>query len=122
MPRRPPRPCSHPGCGRLTDTGRCELHPHQHGWAPDSERGTRQQRGYGREWERIRVAILRRDRYLCQCEECKAGNRLTVAHEVDHRIPKARGGTDDPDNLRAINRDCHRRKTAREGRGGSKNW
>jgi len=115
MASRAPRPCAHPGCGTLTDTGRCERHPaRKYGWAPDSERGTRQQRGYGRAWERTRAAVLRRDRYLCQCEACKEAKRLTVAHEVDHRIPKARGGTDDPDNLCAINRDCHRRKTARE--------
>lgn len=37
-----------------------------------------------------------------------------VAHEVDHIIPKAEGGTDSPNNLRAINRDCHRRKTQAE--------
>jgi len=39
-----------------------------------------------------------------------------VAHEVDHIIPKAQGGTDDPGNLRAINRDCHRAKTQKEAK------
>jgi 5-methylcytosine-specific restriction protein A len=36
------------------------------------------------------------------------------ATEVDHRIPKSESGTDSPDNLCAINADCHKRKTAKE--------
>lgn len=34
--------------------------------------------------------------------------------EVDHRIPKAEGGTGEPYNLCAINVECHKRKTAKE--------
>lgn len=64
----------------------------------------------GRPWRRLRDAILRRDAYLCQCPECKGQGRL--AHEVDHIIPVTKGGTDDPSNLQAINRDCHKRKSA----------
>jgi 5-methylcytosine-specific restriction protein A len=37
-----------------------------------------------------------------------------LATEVDHIIPKAKGGTDDPSNLAAINAGCHRRKTLRD--------
>jgi len=36
------------------------------------------------------------------------------ATEVDHIIPKAKGGTDDMSNLQAINKECHKKKTARE--------
>lgn len=40
-----------------------------------------------------------------------------MATEVDHITPKAKGGTDDADNLQAINAECHKRKTAEdEGR------
>ncbi|WP_420042603.1 HNH endonuclease [Bordetella genomosp. 9] len=53
---------------------------------------------------------------MCQCENCK-GVKL-VAHEVDHIIPVAKGGTDHPDNLRAMNRDCHAEKTKREANQG----
>lgn len=38
------------------------------------------------------------------------------ANEVDHIIPKFKGGTDDLSNLMAINSECHKRKTARESR------
>jgi len=37
-----------------------------------------------------------------------------TATEVDHIIPKAKGGTDDMSNLQAINKECHKKKTARE--------
>lgn len=52
--------------------------------------------------------------WLCQCDNCKARPVPLPAHEVDHIIPLAAGGTDDPDNLQAINRDCHRAKTDSE--------
>lgn len=72
---------------------------------------SRQSRGYGREWELLRNRVLERDCYLCQCEQCKSANRVRVAQEVDHIVPKAKGGTDALDNLQAINRDCHKVKT-----------
>jgi len=72
----------------------------------------------GRPWRRKRDAVLQRDGYLCQCEQCQEGSRLPkVANEVDHIVPLSQGGTDDPSNLRAINRECHRAKTAREAHG-----
>lgn len=49
--------------------------------------------------------------WLCQCDDCKTRLVPLPAHEVDHITPLATGGTDDPDNLQAINKDCHRRKT-----------
>ncbi|KRD71436.1 HNH endonuclease signature motif containing protein [Lysobacter sp. Root96] len=68
----------------------------------------------GRPWARLRAQILKRDRYLCQCEECKETGRPTAANEVDHIVPLAEGGTDDPSNLRAINREHHKAKTRAE--------
>ena len=76
---------------------------------------SRHERGYGKEWTRTRLRILKRDNGLCQCSECAGGQlRITVATEVHHIKPKARGGTDDMDNLQAINRECHQRETAAE--------
>lgn len=43
-----------------------------------------------------------------------------MANEVDHIIPLSLGGTDDEDNLRAINKECHKKKTAKESRGRNK--
>jgi len=77
-------------------------------WSKES----RQSRGYGAAWDKLRKRILERDLHLCQCPECMGGaKRLKVATQVDHIKPKAQGGTDDPANLRAVNPDCHKRLT-----------
>ena len=76
---------------------------------------TRQQRGYGAQWDKLRKQVLRRDAYLCR--PCLADDRLTSATEVDHIVPKAKGGTDTPSNLQAICRACHRAKTTIDGGG-----
>ena len=83
------------------------------GWK--GQRGTRQERGYGAAWDRLRLVILRRDMGLCQ--PCRVKGRATAAAAVDHIKPKAQGGTDEPDNLQAICDDCHRIKSAAEGHG-----
>ena len=82
-------------------------------WSNES----RHKRGYGTAWEKLRIQVLQRDCYLCQCPKCKGGElRLTVASEVNHIIPKAhfrdgraKGNPDDVSNLQAINSDCHKR-------------
>ena len=80
------------------------------GWRRDHGTHARPE-GYGSEWKRLRLQVLKRDCYVCQCEDaCKTG-RVRPANEVDHVIPKAKGGTDDPSNLQAINDACHRVKT-----------
>ena len=79
-----------------------------HGWTTPT-RGTRQQRGYGAAWDRLRVPILKRDSYLCQ--PCLRAGRIRAANIVDHIVPKAQGGSDDPTNLEAICANCHRLKT-----------
>ena len=58
----------------------------------------------GRPWRRLRARILLRDQYTCQL--CF---RVFLEHhlDVDHIIPKADGGTDDPANLRTLCRPCH---------------
>lgn len=83
----------------------------QSGWPTTS----RHARGYGAEWQKLRVLVLKRDAGLCQCDECQGGKlRITVANEVHHIIPKARGGTDDMSNLQSVNKECHARLTAAE--------
>ena len=73
---------------------------------------SRQERGYGREWEKARAPIIARDKGLCQ--PCLRAGRATPFKEVDHLKPKHMGGTDDPDNLQCICMDCHTAKTNRE--------
>jgi len=83
-------------------------------WSTES----RQSRGYGAEWEKIRKLVLERDGHLCQ--PCLKQNRPTVAREVDHITSKAKAAklgwsqtqVDHPDNLQAICTPCHKAKTA----------
>lgn len=74
----------------------------------------------GRAWRRLRKYILERDNYLCKCDDCVSLGLIRMANEVDHIIPLSLGGTDDEDNLRAINKECHKKKTAKESRGRNK--
>lgn len=68
-------------------------------------RTSRQSRGYGAQWQRVRKEVLERDNYLCQA--CWRKDRPTPGTEVHHRIPKAVGGTDDPSNCETLCRACH---------------
>lgn len=75
---------------------------------------SRHARGYGSEWDRIRLQVLRRDNGLCMCSRCQGGKlRVTQASEVHHIKAKADGGTDNMSNLQAINAECHKREDAR---------
>jgi 5-methylcytosine-specific restriction protein A len=85
--------------------------------AYDRDRGSASARGYGRRWQKVRLAFLRAHP-LCQCEQgCQR-----VATEVDHIKPH--GGDQtlmwDWANFQALTKECHARKTRNEqprGRG-----
>jgi 5-methylcytosine-specific restriction protein A len=69
------------------------------------------QRTSSARWKKLRLAILERDRWLCQIR----GDRCTVrADTVDHIVPHFRGGPSVPSNLQAACTPCHRQKTASE--------
>ncbi|MFW8567055.1 AAA family ATPase [Orrella sp. 11846] len=73
----------------------------------------------GRPWRRLRLQILERDNYLCQCSDCKTRKIPLPAHEVDHisnELDASGKLNDAPTNLRAINRDCHKALTAQQRR------
>lgn len=126
MPIAAPKPCT--VCGVLVRSGgaRCDAHVVRAGQFADRGRGSRQARGYGAHWDRLRLQVLRRDNGICQCDECKAAGRISEATQVDHRINKAQwrllhgslAGVDDESNLQAINVVCHKRKTAAEAQRG----
>lgn len=112
MPVSAPKPCRHPGCGHLVrdGSGFCPDHKRARpGSFADKSRGTRHQRGYGAAWDALRKVVMQRDAGLCQ--PCRGDGRVTLATMVDHIKPRAEGGTDDLDNLQAICRECHARKT-----------
>lgn len=83
-------------------------------WHHNTE--SRHVRGYGTAWDKLRLVVLKRDLYLCQCPECKSAGRITPANEVDHIIPRAdfeagraTGDSEALTNLRAVNEKCHDR-------------
>lgn len=60
----------------------------------------------GSAWDRIRMAVLKRDAFVC----AYCGREADTA---DHVIPKARGGTDDMSNLVAACNKCNGTKQDR---------
>jgi 5-methylcytosine-specific restriction protein A len=116
MPRSPPRVCAHAGCGAVAYGTHCAAHQAdtRQRWANPKHRergGSRQARGYGAAWEKLRATVLREEPL---CRACLP--RVTAASTVDHIVPKSEGGSDDRSNLRALCRECHARKSSAEGR------
>ena len=85
MPKKPKRPCSYPGCPRLTDGRYCEEHAKLEAKRYEKcDRNPASRRRYGRAWKRIR------DRYAAAhplCELCLKEGRLTPVEEVHHIVP-----------------------------------
>ena len=82
---------------------------------------SRQERGYGAAWDRVRKVVLARD--AGQCQVCRKAGRLgVISNIVDHIISKAnakRAGwsetrTEHPDNLQVICEPCHLVKSENE--------
>ena len=66
-------------------------------------------------WKKLRLVVLERDNYLCQCERCKSLPVPKIANVVDHIIPIKKGGNaTNLSNLKAMNYNCHQRKSAKE--------
>jgi len=57
-------------------------------------------------WKRQRIIVLRRDAYTCSYCGCEA-------NEVDHVIPRAKGGSHELDNLVASCKKCNLAKSSR---------
>ena len=112
MPRKPKRPCSYPGCNRLTDNRYCDEHRkiaerQYNRYLRDPDTNKR----YGRAWRRIRLKYIQSHPL---CEQCEREGRLTPAEEVHHILPLADGGTHDVENLMALCKSCHSRITDRQ--------
>lgn len=104
----PSSPCSYPGCRHLRP---CPVHGKA---GAQFDRPSREARGYDRTWRKLRLAILARDKYLCQI--CLQKGLLKIADAVDHKIPISQRPDLrlDPDNLQACCTPCNSRK-ARAG-------
>lgn len=74
------RVCPEPGCGELTNGGRCTDCKREH----EKARGTKQQRGYDAEHGRIRARLLADLIDGTPCEGCgepmRKGQALDAAH------------------------------------------
>jgi len=112
LPWAPALPCRHPGCRKFRSPEKRGCPDHERNYRTEDERrGSSNSRGYGWSWQKLRKSILKRDPV---CAICKRA----WSEEVDHCIPKARGGSDDESNLQGVCRSCHAEKTALEKRGG----
>ena len=113
MPRKPQRPCQHPGCPKLTSGLYCPEHQRQADYHYNHfQREPETNKRYGRAWKRIR------DRYIAAhplCEECLKRGVYAPATEVHHRLPLSRGGTHVDSNLEALCTPCHSKITAEMG-------
>lgn len=105
------RPCTHPGCGALTTTGRCEAHPRRAWLKREPVRRTL----VGRALQAKRAEFIGRDPF---CALHRKRGELVRGAILDHVVPLEEGGTDDDDNLQWICRECSDAKTAAEARRG----
>lgn len=109
MPRKPKKPCSHPGCPRLTDDCYCEVHRIQH----RGDRESSSRRGYNGKWQRARERFLRKHPL---CVKCMEQGRYVKATVVDHIRPH-RGDPVlfwDENNWQPLCKPCHDSKTWNE--------
>lgn len=111
MPRRPNKPCAHPGCARLVPPGMmyCENHAPLHRVKEDPERSSTA-RGYDSRWKKARAAYLEAHPL---CVECEKEGRYIKATVVDHIIPH-RGNKRlfwDSDNWQSLCKHHHDVKT-----------
>jgi 5-methylcytosine-specific restriction protein A len=104
MPQASKRPCTHPGCRHLQP---CPVHPPKKAWVKNND----VQRMRGRELQRQRDLLLRRNPL---CAECQRQGIITRALYRDHVIPLAEGGTDTTDNTQGLCGPCHEKKTQEE--------
>ena len=115
MPRKPNRPCGHPGCPRLAVEGGQYCAEHT---KTERDRYNRFERApdvnkkYGRAWKRIRDSYA--DAHPL-CEMCFAQGRYVKTEQIHHKKPLAQGGTHDRENLIALCKECHARIHAELG-------
>lgn len=103
------RPCLTCGCLIPLGSGsRCLEHRRAVQRARDAVRATPAQRGYTGEYQRNRTAVLAAsDGWCTWCHRWPATT-------VDHVVPLAKGGTNDPDNLVPACKPCNYSRGSRD--------
>lgn len=108
MPNRARRMCAQPGCAALAELGQTMCAAHAK--ARNAQRPTAAQRGYGSRWRRVRAMFLA-DHPVCCDPFGLHPERVVATHDVDHVVPRRRGGADIAENLQPLCRACHNHKT-----------
>lgn len=113
MPRKPKRPCSYPGCPKLTDGRYCPEHQRQ----VDKQyerygRSRESKQRYKGTWPKIRAHYIAAHPL---CEMCLKDGRYTKARQVHHIVPLAEGGSSSESNLMALCDACHAKLHAKRG-------
>ena len=97
------KPCI--DCGVLVrGASRCSVHQLQTNRRIEKARGTRQDRGYGAEWMRLRARALRAQPW---CGDCMTEGRPDNPLTGDHIVPLSAGGRNEPGNIRILCRRCN---------------
>jgi 5-methylcytosine-specific restriction protein A len=104
--------CTTPGCPNLTRSRYCTACAAPARQVSDTRRPTARQRGYDRQWEKIRAHHLR------EHPDCAVPGCPNPATEVDHVVPITEGGTHHAGNLRSMCHPHHSSRTARDQPGG----
>lgn len=120
MPRKPKKPCRHPGCPELVDSMYCTKHKQINNKNYEKyERNPEVRKHYGYQWRKIRNNYIRQHPL---CAHCLANGLAILAEEVDHILPISKGGSHDEMNLQSLCKSCHSRKSVKEGsRWGARN-
>jgi 5-methylcytosine-specific restriction protein A len=109
MPTAAPKPCGHPGCGKLVrdGTSRCEAHKR-----PDwNKKPDAPKRMTGRKLQAARAALFQRNPL---CVMCQAKGIVRLAQHRDHIVPLSEGGLDVEDNTQGLCTECHDGKSLAE--------
>ena len=113
VPSKPKRPCSFPGCPKLTSGRFCDDHAKAEAKRYERyDRDPETRRRYGRVWKRIRDAYVKQHPL---CELCQQAGRFVPTEEVHHKIPLTAGGTHDKSNLISLCKSCHAKIHAERG-------
>lgn len=113
MPRRPKRPCSHPGCPELVEGRFCKAHEKAYNQLYEKyRRDPKTHKRYGRVWKKIRARYIKEHPL---CEMCLKETKAILAEEVHHVLPLSRGGTHDERNLMSLCKSCHSTLHAKSG-------
>lgn len=110
-PRKPLKPCKHPGCPELTSENYCD----KHSSLQVNRRASAKERGYDSRWRTASKRYLNNNPL---CVYCLKYSKMVKATVVDHIVPH-RGDKIlfwDETNWQALCKSCHDSKTMTEDR------